>query len=188
METVDYRAIDGYPYYRVGSDGSVWSRKRGRGIVDEWRQLRQNALASGHKAISLVNEHGGKKLLVHRLVLRAFVGEPPPKHEALHGDGNPANNRLSNLRWGTRAENMQDAIRHGRVKHGSAHYRSKLTEEAVRGIKRDIAAGVGRHKIAYRYGVAVATIQDIAWGITWKHVSIEPDGQQNCMPFTWVAA
>lgn len=60
---------------------------------------------------------GGKprrQLRVHRLVLMAFVGPPPvADSEALHGDGDPSNNALSNLRWGTRSENAVDAVLHG---------------------------------------------------------------------------
>jgi hypothetical protein len=51
--------------------------------------------------------------LVHRLVLLAFVGPCPPGYECLHDDGNPANNVLSNLHWGTPLENAQDMLRHG---------------------------------------------------------------------------
>jgi hypothetical protein len=33
--------------------------------------------------------------------------------ECLHGDGDPTNNNLSNLRWGTSIENEEDKLRHG---------------------------------------------------------------------------
>jgi hypothetical protein len=33
--------------------------------------------------------------------------------ECLHDDNNRQNNRLSNLRWGTHAENERDKIKHG---------------------------------------------------------------------------
>jgi hypothetical protein len=47
-------------------------------------------------------------------VALAFIGTPPsPKHEAAHADGNPLNNRPSNISWSTHAENEQDKRRHG---------------------------------------------------------------------------
>jgi hypothetical protein len=55
----------------------------------------------------------GNSQCVHKLVLLAFVGPNPPKYECLHANGDPADNRLVNLRWGTRSENIQDAVRHG---------------------------------------------------------------------------
>lgn len=50
---------------------------------------------------------------VHRLVLEAFVGLPAPGEQACHWDDNPANNRLDNLRWGTRSDNALDSVRNG---------------------------------------------------------------------------
>ena len=51
---------------------------------------------------------------VHRLVLEAFVGPMPEAMETRHLDGNPANNCLDNLRYGTRAENEADKRLHAK--------------------------------------------------------------------------
>ena len=54
---------------------------------------------------------------VHRLVLEAFIGPCPPGMECRHfPDRNPGNNRLENLRWGTRQENMDDKRIHGTIR------------------------------------------------------------------------
>lgn len=50
---------------------------------------------------------------VHRAVLLAFVGPCPEGREGCHRDGNPGNNTLENLYWGTRSENCLDQVRHG---------------------------------------------------------------------------
>lgn len=52
--------------------------------------------------------------LVHRLVLRAFVGACPPGQVCRHLNGDKKDNRLSNLAWGTLLENRQDRTRHDR--------------------------------------------------------------------------
>lgn len=51
---------------------------------------------------------------VHRLVCIAYHGAPPSldKQWVLHGDGNPANNRPDNLRWGSAQDNSDDAAKH----------------------------------------------------------------------------
>lgn len=71
--------------------------------------LRLSRASHGYQNISLPNG----KYLVHRLVLSAFVGPCPKGCEGLHDDDKRTNNRLSNLRWGTRAENIEDAFRNG---------------------------------------------------------------------------
>ena len=50
---------------------------------------------------------------IHRLVLEAFVASCPPGQECRHLDGNRQNNKLNNLKWGTRSENAQDHLKHG---------------------------------------------------------------------------
>lgn len=59
-------------------------------------------------------------LRVHRLVLLAFVGPPATNSaEVCHIDGNPANNQLANLRWGSSSENKADQVRHGTHRNAS---------------------------------------------------------------------
>lgn len=68
--------------------------------------------AQGYDVVSL--SRGGKSYArtVHRLVLEAFRGERPRGQEARHLNGNRADNRLSNLAWGTPKENAADRITH----------------------------------------------------------------------------
>jgi hypothetical protein len=51
--------------------------------------------------------------MVHELVLSTFAGLRPAKHECCHINGIPTDNRLENLRWGTRSDNIRDSVRHG---------------------------------------------------------------------------
>lgn len=63
---------------------------------------------------------------VHRLMLEAFIGPAPKGTEGCHRDGNPANNAIENLYWGSKSDNARD-----RVRHGNHHLASKT--ECVRG-------------------------------------------------------
>jgi hypothetical protein len=55
---------------------------------------------------------------IHSLVLETFVGPCPDGLERLHRDDDPQNNRLSNLYYGTHAENMTMAA----MPRGSDHW------------------------------------------------------------------
>lgn len=73
---------------------------------------------TGHRMVVLAVERGKTRALwVHRLVLEAFVGPAPEGHEACHGDGDPSNNHLANLRWDTRSANRRDSVQHGTHQH-----------------------------------------------------------------------
>ena len=57
---------------------------------------------------------GSPRRTAHALVAGAFIGPVPAGHEVLHRDGNPQNNHVSNLGYGTHGQNMLDIVRHGR--------------------------------------------------------------------------
>lgn len=66
---------------------------------------------------------GGSSLrAVHRLVLEAFIGTRPKEMVCRHLDGNSLNNDLSNLKWGTKKENAQDCVKHGRRSHAGSPF------------------------------------------------------------------
>lgn len=54
-----------------------------------------------------VTNYRGKTYKVHRLVCEAFHGHPPEDEPfCLHLDENAANNKPSNLKWGSQKENL----------------------------------------------------------------------------------
>jgi hypothetical protein len=116
MEDEIWRPLPEYEgSYEVSSLGRVRSLARidSRGRRIRARLLSQWPHPTGHLYTKLSLNGNSRLCKVHRLVLLAFVGPPPAGCEALHGDGNPANNRIENLSWGTRSENMYDRVRHG---------------------------------------------------------------------------
>lgn len=71
------------------------------------------AYYKGYPRVNLCKNRKGRSAWIHRLVLEAFVGPCPANHEACHWNDNPSDNRLENLRWGTRADNTLDKVRNG---------------------------------------------------------------------------
>jgi hypothetical protein len=111
--------VPGYEgVYEVSDLGRVRSVDRTvTGRAGSPRPLRGKILrpymSRGYEIIQLARFGRREYRPVHRLVLLAYVGPPPLGHEACHGDGDRVNNRLANLRWGTKSENMQDKLLHG---------------------------------------------------------------------------
>lgn len=112
----------------------------------------------------------GKPEHAHVYVCRLVHGEKPPeKDHAAHNCGRPICVNPRHLRWATRAENMADKIRHGTDDRGEANVQAKLTDDAVREIRR-LRGVETQRKLARRFGVRHTTIGAIQRGKNWAHV------------------
>lgn len=130
--------------------------------------LRPGRKPSGHVSVALGR---GRSMDVHVLVLEAFAGPCPIGHEALHGNDIPDDNRLANLRWGTRSENLHDAVKNGRKPVGDQHFLSKLRASDIPLIRRESMGGRGSVAgLARLFGVNEATIRQVRDGRAWRHV------------------
>lgn len=160
--------------YEVSDQGNVRSCDRvlpltralsGGGTIDvprflRGRLLRPGTVKSGHQIVILGRGNGR---LVHKLVLEAFVGPAPQGYEACHGDGDPKNNALSNLRWGSRSDNVQDRLAHGKTPSGLC------TADVVQ-IKALFPSKSNR-EIADQFGVTPNCVSLIRCGHTWRKVA-----------------
>lgn len=110
---VDYEGL-----YEVSDAGRVRSiaRPGTRGGI-----LRGEVHPDGYPSVKLSKGGRKKHLTVHVLVATAFRGPRPDGQECRHLNGDPSDNRLENLAWGTSAENSQDMIGHGRTNARITH-------------------------------------------------------------------
>jgi hypothetical protein len=104
---------------------------------------------------------------VHVLVAEAFIGHRPPGMVVRHLDGNRKHNHVSNLAWGTPAENSADMVAHGNSSRGERHGMVRLKESDVREIRLLIKSGATHLSIAGRFGVSKSTVSAIAVGRIW---------------------
>jgi hypothetical protein len=157
-----WKPVVGYEgLYEVSNQGRVRSLQSARILSTK------PSKHLGYVSYNLRRAGAARACYAHSLVLEAFVGpRQSSKHQACHGNGNRADNRVENLRWGTRAENYEDARRHGTNSKGKRHGGAKLTEQAVLAIRADTRL---HREIALDYGVSrsrVSTIKsrrDWAW-------------------------
>lgn len=120
MET--WKAIPGYEgLYEASDGGQVRSIERfarigrGEGYLRRFPSLIRSLQRdpSGYLRVTLKVGRKARSHLVHHLVLDSHVGPRPAGMECRHLNGNPADNRLENLQWGTSSENSFDVVRHG---------------------------------------------------------------------------
>lgn len=155
----NWKPVPGFEeQYFVSDLGRVWSVRAGRCLA-----LRANDYQS-------VGLPGGLTRKVHHLVLDAFVGTRPAGHECGHLDGDPANNRLSNLAWITPKENALHQEKHGTRVRSQTHPQAKLTDADVLEIRRRRSAGEKWDAIAADYPVTTGTLITAGLGRTFWHL------------------
>ena len=166
-----YKDIPGYDgLYRVSNFGDVKSCSRdvftGSGDKRRIIKLKEKRLnpsnRKGYKVVNLRKDNKTLTIGVHQLVLWAFVGVQQKGIEVRHLNSNPSDDRLENLRYGTKSENMQDAVELGTL----VFSRSKLSRKDV----EEIAKAKGSLKeIALAFNCHPGTVQAIKTRKSFKN-------------------
>jgi hypothetical protein len=169
---VVYEEVPGFPAYQIGTNGVLWSRSGNqyKPLLDRWVQVKGEQHQDGYLRATLGSGPGKRRVLIHDLVLELFIGPHPDGKECRHFNGNPADNRLLNLWWGTPAENAADKRRHGTLPIGSRVASSKLTEADVTEIHRLVTEGQTHREIAKNFGIHHSRICRIIRSKEWAHV------------------
>ena len=167
--------IPGYEgLYEVSSCGRVRRASKSR-TAPAGYVLKPRLTWDGYVTYSIWKAGRYWHVKAHRLVALAFLGPLPfPGAHVAHHDGARTNNRVSNLRWATPAENEADKRRHGTVRGaapGERHHQAKLTAKVVAEMRRCAAAGETMQAIARRFGAAKITAYDAIVGKTWRTVT-----------------
>ena len=161
-----WKPIPNHTGYDVSDSGEVrsWLPKNGRGgLATSPRLLTLLPFAdSPYLRVSLK----GKTRRVHQLVLEAFVGPCPTGHVVMHLDDDPTNNALSNLRYGTYQDNLDDMVNKGRSCKGESHPRA-LVDDTLR------ASIISAAKNKQYYGGALEVATDLAISVNTVRRVIE---------------
>lgn len=129
------------------------------------RVLRPGLTGSGYPQVNLSSGGKNKVLMVHRLVMAAFVGACEKGVEVCHRDGKKTNNALENLRYDTKKSNAADRYKHGTHHRGEKSPNAKLTNERVSVIRKSVLT---YGKLAEMFGVSEAAVGMAKRGVTWK--------------------
>lgn len=179
------RPCPNYPGYSATADGRVFSNRRRRKLVGRhggseafidptyWRELRGTESPKGYVVVGTRGSRT-RRAGVHQLVMDAFGSQAPAEGlQVRHLDDDPKNNHISNLAWGTHADNAADRKRNGGYAAGSHHPNAKLSQADVHAIRSLRQQRVKVKELAKRFCVSVATIEGVISGRSYKPVSFK---------------
>ena len=119
-----WKPILGFANYEVNENGAI------RNV--HTRKTLSTKNDRGYDRVVLY-DHGVRSIKqVHRIVAESFIDNPDHKHEVNHINGDKRDNRVQNLEWCTRSDNMKHAYAMG-LKHCSGG----LDERPVRVLETD---------------------------------------------------
>lgn len=162
MET--WKPVPGYGGYEISDRGRI--RRTVTRLIKPTPIIR----GDGTRFVVGLKKNGkSKQEQFHRLLLSAFISPPPSKtHQARHLDGNPSNNKLDNLAWGTPTENQRDRKTHGTDSSGSKNGGAKLTTKQAALVRREYKSGKSPSAIASAFGITPQQVWSIGTGRSWK--------------------
>lgn len=144
--------------YYADDSGHIWSEKMGR-------FLKEYDDKDGYKKVELSATDKVHRFSVHRLILETF--QPVPNMQALqvdHIDGDKANNALSNLKWVTCKENLDNPNTkiHRRVydQDGTHNASAKFDKNSLMMLISDINSGhYTRNEVCDKYNICNETLR-----------------------------
>lgn len=144
-------------FYSISNQARVRSEHRivTRGeftytVAEKFMSISPNT--DGYLTVKLTRDGISTTYYVHDLLLQAFVGPKPEGLEVRHLDDDKGNCRLTNLAYGSHAQNMADSVRNGTHAYASrtecsqghpydaentAYHRSHPTRRVCRTCARD---------------------------------------------------
>lgn len=120
MKEEIWKIIEDYPNYEVSNLGRVRNIKTGR-------VLRLSLQKDGYQHVSLCLKGKIKHTLIHRLVANAFIPNSENRKEVNHISGIKTDNRVENLEWNTRSENVYHSYKTG-LKEGPSKQKIRCVE------------------------------------------------------------
>lgn len=169
---LQWKRIPNYSLYEASTNGEI--------KTFNWKGCGREAIikpakdGSGYLRTMLKRDDGKMHTIkVHRIIAATFIDNPLNKAEVNHINGIKTDNRVENLEWVTKEENIKHWVSMGCIGKliGEDIGTSKLTSEQVKEIRSKFKPRVYTRKmLAEEYGVKDCTIKDIILKRSWTHL------------------
>lgn len=141
------------------SAGTVWRTRGPGGVKLAAPELVGGSNVNGYLAMNLTANGTKKQIRLHRLIWIAANGIPADGLIVAHINNDKTDNRLSNLKLLTPAQNSTEAKADGLYKTPASQ---KLTVEVRRRLAEEYRGGeITQKAVAAKYGISISRVQQI---------------------------
>ena len=154
--------------YTVDEMGHVYSTRANK-------MLKESVMQNGYKYVHLCDgKNHTKSVRIHRIVAKAFLNNENQYAQVNHINGDKKDNRVANLEWCSREQNIKHAMKTGLFNtNGENNPSAKLTKQQVDEIRKEYIYGSKHHgttALAAKYGVTNVMIGKIVRHECWRDV------------------
>lgn len=167
-----WRPVIDYPDYAVSNLGQVkrLTESTARRRYPAGMILKPAPQKNGYTTVQLIGQDKRKRFYIHKLVMGAFEGACPPKHEVNHINRDRTDNRLTNLEYLTRGANNTHSYLQDGQKWVTSHVKNAMSDMQVRQIRDMYESGKCCNEIAKEIGVTYKIIYRAVNRKTYRHV------------------
>ena len=146
---------------RLRSLDRVVMRSNGVPQKQKGKLLNPACTRAGYPIVTLAKR---KRYYVHALVLEVFSSSrPSSSHDVNHINGDKKDNRLENLEWVTRSENIRHAMAFGLCN-------KTIDPSLLPEIRQRFEAGENRYELARLFGISRTHLYRIGKNKCWSYV------------------
>lgn len=177
-----WRPVKGYEgFYEISNLGRIRScdriiKYKNQESFRKGRILVQNTAGSNYNHIKISKDGIIKRKYIHRLVCEAFIPNPENKPEVNHINENKRDNRVENLEWVTKKENMNKNDIGKRV-----YLKAELYK--YRGLNKRIIGQYKDGKLIKKYS-PIASVVNYGFELSCVYDCLRGEGKHH-RGFTW---
>jgi hypothetical protein len=167
MENEIWKDIAGYEgYYQVSNLGRV--RSYPRNGTSYFIKILKARIDMGYERVWLSRGNMVKPQKISRLVASVFIPNINNKPEVNHINGVKTDNRVENLEWVTKSENIKHAFATGLANPVKYQCHTKLNDAIVNEVRKLCKTGIRQVQIAKMFNISPQKVSAIKLGKVWK--------------------
>jgi hypothetical protein len=165
--------VTNFSDYKIDIEGNIYVVKN-----NKIKQLKPCLVNPGYYTIVLTNKTERKKFYIHRLLALHFIPNPEKLDTVNHINGIKTDNRINNLEWLSKKDNIRHAFANGLQVKREERKSTKISNADMIALYNDGHSGnFTISQLANKYKLTKGYIKELSRGLYNKELKLIPFNQ-----------